>query len=173
MPRALYTKCIQDNAGNIQPEARVRVFNQGLSTQVSVYDVVSGGLPLTQPLSVDSLAFLTFYIEPGLYDLEITIPLGVDIWPFEIRTSEGLIPGPAGPTGPTGPAGPGRSITSSVVNASGDLIITYSDATIQNAGHVRGDSLQEVFIGSPGSLAYPAVAFVDQGGGLYLQQVNA
>lgn len=31
-----------------------------------------------------------------------------------------------------------RSITSAVVNGSGDLIITYSDATTQNAGHVVG-----------------------------------
>lgn len=52
--------------------------------------------------------------------------------------------GPAGPTGPAGPAGatgtgdPGTSVTSVTVNAAGDLIVTLSDGTTHNAGHVVG-----------------------------------
>ncbi len=85
MARVLFSKTVQDNAGNIQPEARVRVFVHGTSTLVDVYDVETGGSPLSQPLSVDSQATLWFFVEPGRYDLELTIPLGVTIDPIDLR----------------------------------------------------------------------------------------
>ncbi|GAB3670216.1 hypothetical protein [Saccharopolyspora tripterygii] len=44
-----------------------------------------------------------------------------------------------GPTGPAGPSGTdGRGVSSAGVNPSGDLILTYSDSTQANAGHVVG-----------------------------------
>jgi hypothetical protein len=46
--------------------------------------------------------------------------------------------GPQGPQGDRGPAGPpARSVVSSQIN-NGDLILTYSDGTVQDAGPARG-----------------------------------
>ena len=49
--------------------------------------------------------------------------------------------GPKGDQGETGPQGPkgdtGVSIVSTTIDENGDLIITYSDGTIKNAGHLK------------------------------------
>ena len=62
--------------------------------------------------------------------------------------ADSFVPGPTGDTGPTGPTGdtgptgttggPGNGIVSSSINGDGDLLLTYTDTSIVNVGHVVG-----------------------------------
>ncbi|WP_293385110.1 hypothetical protein [Phenylobacterium sp. SCN 70-31] len=70
-------------------------------------------------------------------------------------------PGTPGANGEQGPPGPGRDIDDATVNGDGDLIITYSDNTTQNAGHVVGADGANGTIGVDGANAY--VVAVEQG----------
>lgn len=51
--------------------------------------------------------------------------------------------------GSGGSGADGRGITSAVVNEDGDLIITYTDATQANAGHVRGSNASDNLTSEP------------------------
>ncbi len=89
------------------------------------------------------------------------IPLPSNVGPAGLTGSTGSTgaTGQTGGTGPAGPAGPaganGVGIASTTINSSGDLIITLTNGTTQNAGAVvgaNGVGIQSAAVDSSGNL---------------------
>jgi len=87
-----------------------------------------------------------------------------------IFNNAGYVIGPTGPTGYTGPTGPtgytgytgytgdtgptGNGIVSSSISETGDLLITYTDTTVVNVGHVVGPTGYTGYTGDTGPTGY-------------------
>lgn len=69
----------------------------------------------------------------------------------------GCLMGPTGPYGHTGPTGYSIGIVDAVVNATGDLIITYADGRVSDAGHVVGETGPTGYTGWTGYTGYTGV----------------
>jgi|GEM_PF-4363177 len=90
-------------------------------------------------------------------------------WLNSLVGSQG-IPGIPGPSGQGLPGAAGRGVQSAIVDGSGDLIVTYTDGSIENSGHVVGPAGQNTsgsgagstlgvtpFIWGFGDPAYPGI----------------
>lgn len=66
----------------------------------------------------------------------------------------GCLMGPTGPHGPTGATGYSIGIVDTIVNATGDLIITYADGRVSDAGHVVGETGPTGYTGWTGYTGY-------------------
>jgi hypothetical protein len=67
-----YTDYVQDQYGNAVPGAMVRVLLSGTSANAPLYSDSEGLIPLTNPVTVNSLGQFWFYAADGRYDLLVS-----------------------------------------------------------------------------------------------------
>ena len=93
MTRSVNNFYSTDETGAIIPLAEISVNFAG-GAEAPIYTTASGGTPVVQPMIATASGKTTFYIEPGVYDIESKDPVSLTTSTFsneEIGTSRELL----------------------------------------------------------------------------------